>query len=112
MRRLMLYRISSVRNVLNGTDYLGNDYGGYLTIRAGDNPSEYKLQWIIIESIQEGLGVLEGNQLQAYWGSIDPSIEPYQGNVTYTVKVNGELFGIRAVEGRVRQGKETAYSNQ
>ena len=48
--------------VLNGTDHLGNDYGGHLTILSGDNPGEYKMQWIIIESIQEGIGILEGNQ--------------------------------------------------
>jgi hypothetical protein len=98
--------------VLNGTDHLGNDYGGHLTISASEHPSEYQLQWIIIESVQEGSGILEGNQLKADWHSIDPSTEPYQGTVTYTITVNGELYGIRTVEGRDGQGKETAYPNQ
>ena len=98
--------------VLNGTDHLGNDYGGHLTISAGDKPGEYKFQWIIIESIQEGYGVLNGNQLQIQWRNLDPSTEPYQGTVTYTVTVNGELYGIRTVDGREGQGNETAFPNQ
>ena len=98
--------------VLNGTDHLGNDYGGHLTISAGDKPGQYKFQWIIIESIQEGSGVLKGNQLRAQWRSLDTSTEPYQGTVTYTVTVNGELYGIRTVDGREGQGNETAFPNQ
>lgn len=97
--------------VLNGTDHLGNDYGGHFTISAGDKPGEYKLQWIIIESVQEGSGVLKGNQLQVQWWSIDTSTAPYQGTLTYTVTVNGELYGIRTVDGREGQGNETAYPN-
>lgn len=98
--------------IVNGTDHLGNDYGGHLTITAGDNPSEYQFQWIIIESVQEGIGVLNGNQLQIHWHSIDTSTEPYNGLVTYTVTVNSELYGWRTVDGRDGEGKETAYPNQ
>jgi hypothetical protein len=98
--------------VLNGTDYLGNDYGGHLTITAGTNPGEYKFQWIIMESVQIGTGYLEGNQIQVQWQSIDPSIALYQGSVQYTVTVNGELYGTRTILGRDGTGVETAYPNQ
>lgn len=98
--------------VLNGTDHLGNDYGGHLTISAGEQPGEYKLQWIIIESIQEGTGFLEGNQLHVQWHSIDDQSQPYSGKVIYTVTVNGELYGTRTVEGKQGTGSETAYPNQ
>jgi hypothetical protein len=98
--------------IVNGTDHLGNDYGGHLTITAGENPSEYKFQWIIIESIQEGIGILNGNQLQIQWHSIDTSTESYSGAVTYTVTINSELYGKRTVDGRKGEGMETAYPNQ
>jgi hypothetical protein len=98
--------------VLNGTDHLGNKYGGHLTISAGDKPGEYRLQWIIIESIQEGTGILEGNQLNAQWLNIDDQNQPYGGTVSYTVTVNGELYGTRRVAGRGGEGLETAYPNQ
>jgi hypothetical protein len=98
--------------VLNGTDHLGNDYGGHLTITTTTNPGEYKFQWILMESIQEGTGYLEGNQIQIDWYSIDPSTEPYHGSVQYTVTVNGELYGKRTVAGREGIGMETAYPNQ
>ena len=98
--------------VVNGTDHLGNDYGGHLTITAGDNPNEYKLQWIIVESIQEGLGSLKGNELSIEWRSLDTSTEPYQGTVVYTVTVDGELYGTRTVLGREGVGEEIAYPNK
>lgn len=98
--------------VLNGTDHLGNDYGGHLTITAGDDPGEYKFLWIIIESVQEGSGVLTGNQIRVQWRSLGTSTETYQGTVIYTVTVNGELYGVRTVEGNEGQGKEIAYPNQ
>ena len=98
--------------VVNGTDDLGNDYGGHLTVMAGEHPNEYKFQWIIIESIQEGPGVLNGNKLQIEWRSIDTSTQPYQGTVVYTVTENGELYGQRTVEGRQGVGNEIAYPNR
>ena len=98
--------------VVNGTDHLGNDYGGHLTITEGENPDEFKFQWIIIESVQEGIGVLKGNQLQVQWRSIDTSTAPYSGLVNYTVTINRELYGKRTVDGREGVGKETAYPNQ
>ena len=85
---------------------------GTLPLTAGENPDEYKFQWIIIESVQEGIGVLNGNQLQIQWHSIDNSTEPYSGSVTYTVTINGELYGRRTVDGREGEGIETAYPNQ
>ena len=98
--------------VVNGTDYLGNDYGGHLTISAGEMPGEYQLQWILVESVQAGTGVLNGNQLQAHWYSLDTSSEPYQGEVLYTITVDRQLYGKRTVEGRPGEGLETAYPNQ
>jgi hypothetical protein len=98
--------------VVNGTDYHGNDYGGHLTIMAGDNPSVYKFQWILVESIQEGIGMVDGNKILIEWRSLDTSTEPYQGAVTYTITVNGELYGTRTVEGQEGVSNEIAYPNR
>ena len=98
--------------VVNGTDHLGNDYGGHLTITPGEDPGEYKLQWILMESVQAGTGVLAGNQLQAYWYSLDPDTTPYQGEVVYTITVDSQLYGKRTIDGRPGEGQETAYPNQ
>ena len=98
--------------VVNGTDHLGNDYGGHLTISAGGYPGEYELQWILNESVQSGFGVIVGNQLQVQWQSLDPTTEPYSGTVSYTVTVDSELYGERRVDNREGVGKEIAYPNK
>jgi hypothetical protein len=97
--------------VVNGSDHLGNDYGGHLTITAGEKPGEYQLQWILVESVQTGTGILKGNQLHAQWYSLDPATPPYQGQVVYTITVDGQLYGKRTVEDRTGEGLETAYPN-
>lgn len=98
--------------VVNGTDDLGNDYGGHLTITAGEAPGKYLLQWILMESIQTGTGILNGNQLQIHWSNLDTANGSYQGEVTYTITVDRQLYGKRTVEGRPGEGLETAYPNQ
>jgi hypothetical protein len=98
--------------VVNGTDHLGKDYGGHLTITPGEHPGEYQLQWILMESVQAGTGILNGNQLQAHWYSLGTDTTPYQGEVVYTITVDSQLYGRRTVEGRPGEGLETAYPNQ
>lgn len=98
--------------VVNGTDHLGNDYGGHLTITAGGVPGEYQLQWILMESVQAGTGILIGNQLQVRWKNLDTTNGSYQGVVIYTITVDRQLYGVRTVEGRPGEGLETAYPNQ
>jgi len=98
--------------VVNGVDHLNNEYGGHLTITAGKHPGEYKFQWIIVESIQEGIGTLDGNQLLIKWQNIDNPDTTYNGEVIYTITENGELYGKRTVNEQNGEGQETAYPNQ
>ena len=98
--------------VVNGVDHLNNEYGGHLTITAGEHPGEFKFQWIIVESIQEGIGKLEGNQLLIEWKNIDDPGITYGGTVIYTITEDGELIGNRTVMGQIGEGRETAYPNQ
>ncbi len=98
--------------VVNGFDPLGTEYGGHLTILPGDTETEteYKLQWIIVGSIQEGAGVLKGNQLIVEWHSIDGMIET-QGSAVLTVTQAGELYGSKTVESLDGEGSEIAFPN-
>lgn len=98
--------------VVNGVDPLGVEYGGHLTITAGEDPGTYHLQWIIVSGIQEGIGVLKGNQLIVDWQIIESSKEHSQGTAIYTVTETGQLDGIRKAEGVDGEGNEQAYPNQ
>ena len=97
---------------VNGFDPLGTEYGGRLTITAADTPGTYHMQWIITGSIQVGVATLQGNQLLVEWRTTDDFSGGSQGTATYTVTVNGELYGTRTVEGHSETGTETAYPNK
>lgn len=96
---------------LNATDGSGEDYGGTLSIFAGDAPNEYKMQWLVSGDIQEGTGILEGNQLTFTWSSIAETDQHLSGYGSYTVTVNGELHGERFIDGVETPGLEAAYPN-
>jgi hypothetical protein len=98
--------------VVNGFDPLGTEYSGVLTIFATDKPGEYTMQWVIVGSIQEGKGKLDGNTLRVEWESLDEVGGGMHGTSTYTVTVAGELYGTRTVDGQTEKGTETAYPNQ
>lgn len=96
---------------VNGTDPLGTEYGGHLTIFPGDAQDEYRLQWIIVGGIQEGVGVLKGIQMTVEWHSVEGMVET-QGNAVYTVTESGELYGSKTVEGLETEGSEIAFPNE
>lgn len=96
---------------LNAFDPTGTEYGGTLTITKGDQPNEYKMQWLVSGGIHEGTGTLEGNQLTATWHSFSETDAPLTGTASYTVTVNGELYGTRSIDGLDTAGTETAYPN-
>ena len=96
---------------LNANDPTGEQYGGTLTVFAGDAPNAYNLQWLISGGIHEGSGTLEGNQLTFTWYSVAGTDQDASGTGTYTVTVNGELYGTRFIEGVETPGTESAYPN-
>lgn len=97
---------------LNGVDFFEQEYGGRLTIKAGDQPGQYLLYWLVTGYVQEGVGTLEGNQLSVEWWTVSGPIEDLHGTALYTVTVNGELYGTRTAEGFEVQETETAYPNE
>lgn len=96
---------------LNATDPTGEEYGGSLFITAGSQPNEYNLQWLVSGGIQEGKGVLEGNQLIFTWNSLAGTDQFISGAGTYTITVNGELYGSRSIDGVETPAIESAYPN-
>ena len=101
--------ISAVYAV-NGIDPGGAEYSGTLKIEPGDRPGEYKLHWIVTGAIQEGEGVIEGNQLKARWRNLE-GVSQAQGDIVYTITTLGELDGIRTIDGFDVQGWEKAFPN-
>jgi hypothetical protein len=97
--------------VVNGFDPLGTEYSGTLTIQPGDNPGEYHLIWIIVGSIQEGTGSLNGNQLEVAWHSSPNMNRQTSGKTIYTVTTARQLKGQRFTDGYDTAGTETAYPN-
>jgi len=96
---------------LNAVDGSGEQYGGTLTVFAGSAPNEYRLQWLVSGGIQEGTGFLEGNQLTFTWHSLPSTAQNLSGHGAYTVTVNGELYGLRYIDGVDEPGEEAAYPN-
>ena len=97
---------------VNGFDPSGQEYGGRLTIMADGKPNFYKMQWIVVGSIQEGVGILKGNQLLVDWQTIEGSSSQSKGTAIYTVTEAGELYGTRMVDGFLKEGVEQAFPNQ
>ncbi len=96
---------------VNGFDPLGTEYSGRLSIFPSEKADTYKMQWIIVGSIQEGDAQLEGNTLTVQWRSIS-SMNDSQGTAVYTISDNGVINGIRTTVGYPKEGIETAYPNQ
>lgn len=96
---------------LNAADATGERYGGSLFVTAGRQANEYNLQWLVSGDIQEGIGTLEGNLLTFTWQSIEGTDQYLSGYGSYTVTVNGELYGERYVDGVEEPGTESAYPN-
>lgn len=98
--------------IVTGVDPLGTDYGGVLEVSEADEPDTYVVRWIITGSIQEGTGVLEGNQLTVEWDTVETFTGESSGTATYTVTDEGVLIGTRQIDGFEREGEETAVPNE
>ena len=97
--------------VVNGVDPIGDEYGGHLTITVDEEPGTYRLQWIVTGGIQEGYGVVKGNQLLVEWQSIEGAT-PARGTAKFTITESGQLYGTRTSESLQGEGQEQAYPNQ
>jgi hypothetical protein len=96
---------------INGIDPLGDEYGGHLTIAMGDETDTYYLQWIVTGGIQEGTGMVKGNQLVVQWQTIEGTTQA-KGTAIYTITETGQLYGTRTSDRLEGQGEEQAYPNR
>ena len=98
---------------VNGADGAGNEYGGRLSIRPGGAAGRYQMQWIVNESIQEGVGAVAGNKLTVTWQSMPGlSAQTLRGAASYTITDKGELYGTRTVDGAAGSWEEKAFPNK
>jgi hypothetical protein len=95
--------------VVNGTDPAGVEYSGTVTIVDGDGPGRYVVQWIITGGIQEGTGVLRGDQLDVEWRSVTDARGVSGGTAEYTVGDDGVLRGTRLIDGGDAVGTEEIF---
>lgn len=95
--------------VLNGIDSHGKEYTGRLDIIGGPFSHTYELQWIVTEAFQQGTGTLNGNVLEIEWKTSDQAALAVEGTASFTVTVEGELYGSKFVNGEDGEWRETAY---
>ncbi len=95
--------------VLNGIDPLGNEYTGHLEVTDTQRSGIYDLQWIVTEAFQLGTGRLDGNLLEVEWRTSDQAAQEVSGTATFTVTVDGELYGSKHLDGNDGEWRETAY---
>lgn len=82
-----------------------------MTIAPGEEPGTYHLQWIVVGGIQEGLGIVKGNQLLVEWQTIE-GVQDATGSAVFTITESGQLYGVRIAGGLEGEGEEQAYPNQ
>jgi hypothetical protein len=95
--------------VLNGIDPHGKEYTGRLDIAPGPFADAYELQWIVTEAFQQGTGTLVGNVLEVEWATSAQAALAVAGTASFTVTVEGELYGSKSVTGDDGEWLETAY---
>lgn len=95
--------------VLNGIDPHGKEYTGRLDITGGPFSHTYELQWIVTEAFQQGTGTLDGNVLEVEWKTSDQAALAVAGTASFTVTIEGELYGSKSVNGDDGEWRETAY---
>lgn len=96
--------------VVNGVDPLGAEYSGTVIIAEGDEPGVYTVQWLITDTIQEGVGRLSGDELTVEWSTLAAAGRgDASGTATLTVGDDGVLRGTRTVEGVDEVGTEEIF---
>lgn len=95
--------------LVNGTDPRGTEYSGRLIVVATDDPDTYELQWIITGAVQEGTGVVSGDELLVEWEAIESFEGRSSGTATYLISSDGTLTGEREVGNEEGIGTEEAF---
>lgn len=95
--------------VVNGIDPAGIEYSGTVTISEGDEPGRFIVQWIVTGSIQQGVGVLEGDRFVVDWSTSSSGSGESSGTADYTLGGDGVLRGTRTIDGSDGSGTEEIF---
>lgn len=91
---------------VNGTDPVGGEYSGTLTVVGTDDPRSFDVQWLVTGARQEGTGVLRGSILTVTWTEVDSATGEGTGPIEYAVADDGSMRGTWRADGFDRPGTE------
>lgn len=94
------------RWLVNGTDPLGVEYSGALTI--SETGSEYELSWIVTGFVRTGSGELEGDRLEVSWEVVQGIGPGRSGTATYSIE-DDLLSGTLTIDGIDDMGREEGF---
>ena len=93
--------------VVNGTDPVGVEYSGTVTIGATDQPNVYGIEWLVTGGIQQGTGRLTGDVFEGTWTGVGAERgSSTSGTFRYTVGSDHVLRGVRTVDGVAGEAAE------
>lgn len=96
--------------VVNGTDPVGTEYSGTVSIGATDQPNVYRIEWLVTGGIQQGTGTLTGDRFEGTWTVVGSERgATSSGTFTYRVGDDHVLRGTRTVDGTAGEAVEEIF---
>jgi hypothetical protein len=95
---------------VNGTDPVGGEYSGTLTVVATDDPRAFDVQWLVTGARQEGIGILRGDVFTVTWTVVDNATGEGTGPIEYVVAPDGRMTGSWTADGFERPGAEEVFA--
>lgn len=96
---------------VNGVDPTGAEYSGTAVIVQDQDRLDdgaYAIEWIITNAVQQGTGTVSGDTFTVTWNST-ASASPGSGRTIYTIQPDGNLTGLRYVDGVDEPGTEELF---
>ncbi len=97
---------------VNGTDPIGGEYSGTLTIVETDDPRTFGVQWLVTGARQEGTGRLTGDVLTVTWTEVDNATGQGTGTTEYRIRDDGSMTGVWTADGFDEPGSEEVFPDQ
>ncbi len=94
---------------VNGTDPVGGDYSGTLTIVGTDDPRTFDVQWLVTGARQEGTGVLAGQVFTVTWTEVDNATDRGFETTVYQIADDGSMVGTWRAEEFDQPGTEDVF---
>ncbi len=98
----------SGRYVVNGTDPLGTEYSGLVTIDERSS-GEVTFEWVVTGAILRGSGRRTGDTVSVTWSTVESPRGDSTGTAEYRLTDDGHLVGTRTVDGVDGVGREEIF---